>query len=115
MTDFPAGRAPQNTPLAPSAERLRLRARLLEFLKFRVLASQEDFFLAWRPAPAVPSPDPLPPPGPAGLQDLDLNGFRLWLQPLWPPARSLADEDLQHCLEQAHRLYVDRRPGVPIP
>ena len=33
--------------LDPSAQ-LRLRARLLEFLKFRVLASQEAFFEPWQ-------------------------------------------------------------------
>ncbi|MFM7086283.1 MAG: hypothetical protein ACKOXO_04735 [Cyanobium sp.] len=112
-----AGPAPQPISTTTAAERVRLRARLLEFLKFRVLASQEDFFQAWRPA-ALPVPDPARQArsaGVAALQDLDLNGFRRWLQPLWPQARDLADEDLHHCLEQAYGLYVDRRPGDRCP
>ena len=89
--------------------RLRGRARLLEFLKFRVLASQEAFFATWileedpqtQGDPGVAAPD-LPP--------LDLVAFRSWLEPLWPEATALADDDLQHCLTQAHRLYIDPGP-----
>lgn len=95
------------------ARRLRSRARLLEFLKFRVLASQEAFFEAWRLATPA-APEASPPPGAAALTSLDLIGFRRWLQPLWPEAAVLSDADLHHCLEQAHHLYVDppvRRQG----
>jgi hypothetical protein len=88
------------------SQRLRSRARLLEFLKFRVLAAQETFFDAWRTDPATSMQSraagqsaPLPP--------LDLVAFRHWLQPLWPEASWLSDSDLFQCLEQAHRLYVD--------
>ena len=90
----------------PTAQQLRLRAQLLEFLKFRVLAAQETFFDAWRADPATSMQSraagqsaPLPP--------LDLVAFRHWLQPLWPEASWLSDSDLFQCLEQAHRLYVD--------
>jgi hypothetical protein len=100
-----------------AAQATRLRARLLEFLKFRVLASQEDFFAAWRPAGVTP-PQGSSEAGSAAahlqttavagaLADLDLSGFRRWLQPLWPAASSLRDDDLRACLEQAHALYVD--------
>lgn len=106
---------------AMEARRLRDRARLLEFLKFRVLASQEAFFDAWRvgadgdasaqaPAPASELPKPHR-SGDGSLPELDLSGFRQWLQPLWPPARDLSDADLHHALEQAHRLYIDPPPG----
>ena len=88
---------------------LRGRARLLEFLKFRVLASQEAFFATWileedPQAPGDPG-DPAP-----DLPPLDLVAFRRWLQPLWPQAAALGDGDLRHCLEQAHRLYIDPGP-----
>jgi len=86
--------------------RLRGRARLLEFLKFRVLASQEAFFEAWRSAPAD-APEHATSPWGCSLPSLDLKAFRGWLQPLWPEATGLSDDDLRHCLEQAHRLYVD--------
>ncbi|MFM2080893.1 MAG: hypothetical protein RLZZ124_97 [Cyanobacteriota bacterium] len=69
----------------------RLRARLLEFLKFRVLAAQEEFFAA--------------PPDPVAL--------RCWLAPLWPEACDLSDGDLLATLEQARFLYTEtpRRGG----
>lgn len=86
--------------------RLRGRARLLEFLKFRVLASQEDFFDAWRLDPSR-SADEAVNSRAMDLPPLDLEAFRHWLQPLWPEASGLSDADLRHCLEQAHRLYVD--------
>jgi hypothetical protein len=89
--------------------RLRGRARLLEFLKFRVLASQEDFFAAWHLEEHPQAPlEPAAPP--ADLPPLDLVAFRSWLEPLWPEATALGDDDLQHCLTQAHRLYVDPGP-----
>lgn len=81
---------------------------LLEFLKFRVLASQEVFFQAWLPGDAPR----LPQPTAQALAELDLAAFRRWLQPQWPQAVHLADADLRHCLEQAHRLYIDPPPGA---
>lgn len=92
--------------------RLRGRARLLEFLKFRVLASQEGFFEAWR-SDGSPSDAERSACQAAALPPLDLQAFRCWLEPLWPEASLLSEADLRHCLEQAHRLYVDppsRRP-----
>lgn len=69
----------------------RLRARLLEFLKFRVLAAQEAFFLAFQA--------PLP------SQDLDASLVRAWLRNPWPEALDLDDADLLATFEQARRLY----------
>ena len=65
----------------------RLRAQLLEFLKFRVLAAQEAFFTS----------------GPAG----DAAALRPWLQQHWPQACDLSDADLQLTLEQARFLYTE--------
>lgn len=89
-----------------SCRRLRSRARLLEFLKFRVLAAQEAFFDAWRVDPAT-SQTSTPPIHASAQASLDLQAFRQWLQPLWPEAAGLSDGDLEECLEQAERLYVD--------
>lgn len=86
------------------ARHLRARARLLEFLKFRVLAAQESFFEAWCSEATLSTAFG------ATLPSLDLVAFRGWLAPLWPDANALSDEDLRHCLEQAHRLYVDPPP-----
>lgn len=61
----------------------RLRARLLEFLKFRVLAAQEAFF--WD----------------------DAAGFRRWLEAHWPEACDLSDQDLALTLAQARALYTE--------
>jgi hypothetical protein len=92
----------------------RLRARLLEFLKFRVLAAQEEFFVAFLvPQPGdSPGPDPRPcqdpglaPLGPSAA--LDPNRLRTWLQALWPEALDLDDADLLATLEQARQLYVN--------
>jgi hypothetical protein len=66
-----------------------LRARLLEFLKFRVLAAQATFFASFEG-----------PTGPANL--------RRWLHSQgWNEALALSDADLQLVLEQARRLYTD--------
>ncbi len=65
----------------------RLRAQLLEFLKFRVLAAQEAFFTG----------------GAAG----DAAALRPWLQQHWPQACDLSDADLQLTLEQARFLYTE--------
>ena len=75
--------------LDPSAQ-LRLRARLLEFLKFRVLASQETFFEPWQQADGH-----------------DAERFRQWLSGVWPEAIVLADADLLAVLDQARTLYVN--------
>ena len=75
--------------LDPS-EQLRLRARLLEFLKFRVLASQEAFFEPWQ-----------------RWDGSDAERFRQWLGGLWPEALRLNDHDLLAVLDQARTLYVN--------
>lgn len=68
----------------------RLRARLLEFLKFRVLAAQEAFFHDWREA-ASGAVDPA--------------RLRQWLQLAWPEALALSDRDLLATCDQAWQLY----------
>jgi hypothetical protein len=92
----------------------RLRAGLLEFLKFRVLAAQDEFFdefLVPQPGDApVPDPRPCLDPALAALgasAALDPNRFRTWLQALWPEALDLDDADLLATLEQARQLYVN--------
>jgi hypothetical protein len=70
----------------------RLRARLLEFLKFRVLAAQGDFFRDFESA-ADRAPDPA--------------RLRLWLGPLWPEALELDDQALLETFATARRLYTD--------
>mgnify|MGYP006280421017 CR=1 FL=1 len=94
---------------ADAARTLRGRARLLEFLKFRVLASQEAFFASW----LIPTETVEAPRDPSRLNAppiWDLTAFRTWLQPLWPEVVQLSDEDLRNCLEQAQRLYLDPSP-----
>jgi len=93
---------------------VRLRARLLEFLKFRVLAAQEEFFAAFLvPQPGdAPWPDPRPFLAPAlaalgPTAALDPNRFRTWLQAVWPEALDLDDADLLATLEQARHLYLN--------
>jgi hypothetical protein len=69
---------------------LRLRARLLEFLKFRVLAAQDGFF------------EDL-----AAADGLDLQRFRRWLASVGHgEALDLSDADLALVLEQARLLYL---------
>ncbi len=71
----------------------RLKARLLEFLKFRVLAAQEQFFITLGPAeqPAVVA-----------------AALRQWLAGAnWREALDLSDADLLATLETARRLYVN--------
>lgn len=63
-------------------DRIRLRAMLLEFLKFRVLAAQDTFF------------DQLTP-----------ESRRLWLERMLPQALRLSDLDLDQVWQQAHDLY----------
>jgi hypothetical protein len=72
----------------------RLRARLLEFLKFRVLAAQESFFSAFESSQAEP-----PWSAPA---------LRAWLASVgWREALDLSDADLLAVLATARRLYVN--------
>ncbi|MEY2644720.1 MAG: hypothetical protein RLZZ611_1369 [Cyanobacteriota bacterium] len=72
------------------------RHKLLEFLKFRVLAAQQQFF-----------------------DDLQRGGdsaaaFRLWLRQHCPAACALSDQDLLLTLEQARQLYTEEpRRGGP--
>ena len=71
----------------------RLQARLLEFLKFRVLAAQEQFFTGL---------------GPADQPALVAEGFRTWLAAVnWREALDLNDQQLLATLEAARRLYVN--------
>ena len=62
----------------------RLRARLLEFLKFRVLASQDLFF-----------------------QNIEGNHRREWLGACYPEALDLGDQDLDQIWLQAKSLYTE--------
>jgi len=86
---------------------VRLRARLLEFLKFRVLAAQEEFFEAFLAAQASPSFQLNAKAGLGPTGDLDPKRLRAWLRSLWPEALDLDDTDLLATLEQARRLYVN--------
>ncbi|MFM7651566.1 MAG: hypothetical protein ACKO5M_01370 [Vulcanococcus sp.] len=67
----------------------RLRARLLEFLKFRVLAAQQQFFAELTAA------------GPPE------QALRVWLSGVWPEACDLSDGDLRLTLDQARQLYTE--------
>ena len=69
---------------------VRLRARLLEFFKFRVLAAQEAFFADWRDAPGAP---------------IDPKRLRRWLLGPWPEALALPDADLLATCQKAWDLY----------
>ena len=80
----------------------RLRARLLEFLKFRVLAAQEEFFTAF----LLPSGPPPSLAAAAAPPPLDPALLRHWLGSLWPEALLLSDADLLATFEQARRLYL---------
>ena len=79
-------------PGAPDPVVARRKARLLEFLKFRVLAAQERFFTDL-------SED--------SGERLDPERCRRWLAPLWPEALALDDEALLATLTTARHLYVD--------
>lgn len=63
---------------------VRLRSRLLEFLKFRVLAAQQTFFSSTQP-----------------------DQRRAWLQQVWPEALALDDADLERVWSQARSLYAE--------
>lgn len=64
------------------AKRLRTRHQLLEFLKFRVLAAEDQFFVDASPAQR-----------------------RAWLKSLFPQALCLSDADLEQVWAQAYALY----------
>ena len=68
--------------LLTESERLRTRHQLLEFLKFRVLAAQQDFFL-----------------------DESTADRRAWLRRVHPHALALSDQDLEQVWDQAYQLY----------
>jgi hypothetical protein len=85
----------------------RLRAQLLELLKFRVLAAQEGFFETAAAAQAPPGAAAASGAATPSADAIDLGWFRRWLAQAWPPALDLADGDLRRCLADAHRLYVD--------
>jgi hypothetical protein len=70
----------------------RLRARLLEFLKFRVLAAQDAFF-----------------------EGSDPPALRAWLAQHWPEAGDLSDGELAATLEQARLLYTEAPRRGPAP
>ena len=74
---------------------LRLQARLLEALKFRVLASQQEFFAAFLDAPGHVAVAP----------------FRRLLASVEPDALGLDDAELVSVLERAWRLYCDAGQG----
>ena len=63
---------------------VRLRVQLLEFLKFRVLASQEQFFMET-----------------SGLSK------REWLFNMAPQFLALSDNDLDSVWDQARNLYTE--------
>ena len=69
---------------------VRLRAQLLEFLKFRVLAAQAEFFADWRPSPG---------------EAIEPRLFRSWLGGCLPEALALGDADLLATCAKAWALY----------
>jgi hypothetical protein len=74
----------------------RLRAQLLEFLKFRVLAAQQQFFAELEQGGAA------------------ATALRDWLSLHWPQGCDLSDADLLRTLEQARSLYTEEaRSGRP--
>ena len=62
--------------------RLKMRHQLLEFLKFRVLAAEDQFF-----------------------SDASSEQRRDWLKSLFPQALCLSDQDLEQVWAQAYSLY----------
>jgi hypothetical protein len=80
---------------------LRLQARLLEALKFRVLASQQAFFTDFGFAAA-----------PEAIKDWpQAAAFRQWLASVLPEALALDDDELLAVLQRAWALYCDRPFG----
>ena len=68
--------------MARRQRQMCIRDRLLEFLKFRVLAAEEDFFA-----------------------NNDRQQRREWLSVMHPQSLVLTDEQLDHVWHQAHALY----------
>lgn len=77
----------------------RLQARLLEALKFRVLASQDGFYSSLG----------LDPQALLDGSDLPLGSLRDWLAGVEPAALDLEDQELLSVLCQAWCLYGDER------
>lgn len=75
-----------------------LKAKLLEFLKFRVLAAQEEFFDPFLSQAALQIGTRSP---------LDATRLRQYLQTAVPSALQLSDTDLIQVFEQARTLYVN--------
>lgn len=80
---------------------LRLQAQLLEALKFRVLASQQDFFLGFGIAAE---------PG-SSLHPDQLHRVQRWLTSVLPAALDLRDDELAAVMQRAWTLYCDRPFG----
>jgi hypothetical protein len=76
---------------------LRLQAQLLEALKFRVLASQQDFFLGFG-IPAEPG---------VSLDQQQIERLQHWLASVLPAALDLSDNELTTVLQRAWTLYCD--------
>ncbi|QFZ93355.2 hypothetical protein [Synechococcus elongatus] len=75
-----------------------LKAKLLEFLKFRVLAAQEEFFDPFLSQAALQTGTRSP---------LDAARLRQYLQTAAPSSLQLSDTELIHVFEQARTLYVN--------
>ncbi|WP_411870951.1 hypothetical protein [Vulcanococcus limneticus] len=108
----PANAVPTTKPSEPLRQPNQaawLRARLLEFLKFRVLAAQERFFTDLQlDSGSSGGTGAVGARTPAG--QLDLTRFRRWLREAgWSEALALADADLALVLEQARALYTEDR------
>ena len=80
---------------------LRLQAQLLEALKFRVLASQQDFFLGFGIAAE---------PG-TGLHRQQIERVQRWLASVLPAALDLSADELTAVLQRAWTLYCDQPFG----
>lgn len=92
----------------------RLKARLLEFLKFRVLAAQESFFAAFEapqdeaPPNRSPGAGSQPAQGSQAASPQAAAALRTWLAAVgWREALDLSDADLLAVLATAQRLYVN--------
>ena len=65
-------------------QRIRVRHRLLEFLKFRVLASQQTFFEADT-----------------------MSNRQQWISTMFPEALQLSEKELDQVWSQARWLYTE--------
>ena len=109
----PATAVPTTSPSEPQRQpnqTARLRARLLEFLKFRVLAAQERFFADLQRDCELPLDSAGRGGANARKAELDMTRFRRWLREVgWSEALALEDADLAQVLEQARALYTEDR------